>query len=107
MYLRWVLVMVEAVETLENNPGPYDLIFNDIEKDAYPSSLEVIERSLKPGGVLIVDNMLLGGRILDQNDETSTVMGVRELTAQINASDRWIMSIVPIRDGLLLAYRVS
>ena len=56
---------------------------------------------------MIVDNMLLGGRILDQNDETSTVMGVRELTAQINASDRWIMSIVPIRDGLLLAYRVS
>ena len=99
--------VAEAVETLENNLGPYDLIFNDIDKDAYPSSLEVIERSLKPGGVLIVDNMLLGGRILDQNDETSTVMGVRELTAQINASDRWIMSIVPIRDGLLLAYRVS
>ena len=97
----------EAVETLENNLGPYDLIFNDIEKDAYPSSLEVIERSLNPGGVLIVDNMLLSGRILDHNNESSTVMGVRELTAQINSSDKWIMSIVPIRDGLLLAYRVS
>ena len=95
------------METLENNPGPYDLIFNDIEKDAYPASLDVIERSLKLGGILIVDNMLLGGRILDQNDESSTVMGVRELTVQINASDRWLVSIVPIRDGLLLAYRVS
>ena len=99
--------VAEAVETLDNNLGPYDLIFNDIDKDAYPSSLEVIERSLKPGGVLIVDNMLLGGRILDPNDQSSTVLGVRELTAQINASNRWIMSIVPIRDGLLLAHRVS
>ena len=56
---------------------------------------------------MIVDNMLLGGRILDQNDESSTVMGVRQLTAQINESDRWLMSIIPIRDGLLLAYRVA
>ena len=96
----------EAVETLNGMPGPFDLIFNDIDKESYPVSLPVIEEKLKSGGVLIVDNMLWLGRIFDENDQEPSTQGVREFTRRITSNDGWIASIVPIRDGLLVAYKV-
>jgi predicted O-methyltransferase YrrM len=97
--------VAEAVKTLGSTPGPFDLIFNDIDKAAYPEALSVIEQRLRPGGMLIVDNMFLGGGIFESSDRSASTAGVRELTSRINASQDWIGSIVPIRDGLLLAYR--
>ena len=93
----------EAVETLRGVRGFVDLVFNDIDKEGYPASLDVIEQKLRPGGVLITDNLLWHGRIFDEADESPATAGVRELTRRVMNSDRWDASIVPIRDGLLLA----
>ena len=98
--------VAEAVETLKNAPGPFDLIFNDIQKADYPASLPVIVEKLRPGGVLVVDNMLWHGRVVDPGDQTADTKGVHELTRLVGADRRWISSIVPIRDGVLVAYRV-
>jgi len=95
----------EAVQALGEMEGNFDLIFNDIEKAAYPASLPVIEARLRPGGVLIVDNMLWSGRIFDQSDTSPATEGVRELTRRVFADPRWIASILPLRDGVLVAYR--
>ncbi|HET6948678.1 MAG TPA: O-methyltransferase, partial [bacterium] len=62
---------------------------------------------LRPGGVLIVDNMLWQGRIFDGNDRSATTQGVRELTRLLVTDPKWKTSLVPIRDGLLIAYRES
>ena len=99
--------VAEAVKTLESTPGPFDLIFNDIDKPGYPEALPVIEQRLRAGGILIVDNMLLNGRIFESSDQSAPTSGVRELTKRINTSREWIGSIIPIRDGLLIAYRAS
>jgi len=93
----------EAVAALEETPGPFDLIFNDIDKAAYPSSLPVIKSRLRPGGVLIVDNMLWSGRIFDSADRSTSTEGVRTLTRLVTSDPDWIASIVPIRDGMLVA----
>lgn len=98
--------MGEAVQMLAETPGPFDLIFNDIDKHAYPSSLPVIAAKLRPGGVLVVDNALWSGRIFDGDDRTATTEGVRELTRLLATDPAWAISLVPIRDGLLLAYRL-
>ncbi|MFP3959501.1 MAG: O-methyltransferase [Spirochaetaceae bacterium] len=95
----------EAVEALRRSDGPFDLIFNDIDKHAYPHSLPVIEEKLRPGGVLITDNMLWGGNVLDDADHSPDTEGVRELTRLITESDRWTSTIIPIRDGLIVARR--
>jgi predicted O-methyltransferase YrrM len=95
----------EAVEALEASEGGFDLIFNDIDKHAYPASLEVIERKLRPGGVLLIDNMLWSGRIFDESDHSPATEGVREFTRRITRSPVWSCSLVPIRDGLILARR--
>lgn len=94
----------EAVQTLRETDGPFDLIFNDINKDAYPASLTVIEEKLRPGGVLIIDNMLWSGRVFDDENQEESTQAIREATTHIVNSDRWLGSLVPIRDGLLVAY---
>ena len=93
----------EAVAALSGVRGFVDIVFNDIDKEGYPASLDVIEQKLRPGGVLITDNLLWHGRIFDAEDTTPATAGVRELTRRVMSSDRWDASIVPIRDGLLLA----
>jgi predicted O-methyltransferase YrrM len=97
--------VAEAIATLEQTEGPFDIIFNDIEKDGYPRSLPAIEAKLRPGGLLIVDNMLWHGAVFDEADRKATTRGVRTLTREITTSPKWIASLLPIRDGLMVALR--
>jgi predicted O-methyltransferase YrrM len=90
--------------TLKQTAGPFDLIFNDITKKDYPASLPVIVEKLRPGGALIVDNMLWSRRIFDQAERSDDAEGIREMTRLLQQPG-WITSIVPIRDGLLLAMK--
>jgi len=97
----------EAVEALEKSEGGFDLIFNDIDKQAYPRSFDVITRKLRPGGTLIVDNMLWHGAVYDDSDNTPATQAIRELSRRIFSDPEWQATIVPIRDGLLLASRLG
>ena len=96
----------EAVAALAGAAGPFDLIFNDIDKADYPASLPVITTKLRRGGLLLVDNLLWHGRVFDSTDQTADTRGVRELTRLVATDAGWIASIVPIRDGILVAQRV-
>lgn len=95
----------EAVQALREQTGPYDVIFNDIDKQAYPGSLAVINEKLRPGGVLITDNALWSGKIFNAEDQSPATAGVRELTRLLTTSSEWNTSIVPIRDGMLLSLK--
>lgn len=97
----------EAVAELTRTDGPFDIVFNDIDKDGYPGSLPAIEEKLRPGGLLIIDNMLWSGRIFDAGNTTAATEGVREFTRRITSSDRWVVSLVPIRDGMIVALKAQ
>ncbi len=97
----------EAVETLRNTAGKFDLIFNDIDKETYPDSLPVIKEKLRPGGLLIVDNMLWHGQILDPRDREKSTAAIRRFTRDITTDPDWIVSLVPMRDGMMVAYKVA
>jgi caffeoyl-CoA O-methyltransferase len=95
----------EAVQALQEAEGPFDLIFNDILKDAYPTSIEVIEKKLRPGGVLIIDNMLWSGQIFDDEDQSEYTNAIREATRMLTNDSKWVSTLIPIRDGLIIAYK--
>lgn len=95
----------ESVQALREAEGTFDLIFNDINKTAYLEALDVIEERLRPGGVLIVDNALLSGRIFDKENQEPSTEAVRAFNRRITSSDQWLASLVPIRDGLIVAYK--
>ncbi len=86
--------------------GPFDLIFNDIDKHAYPESLPVIHEKLRPGGVKIVDNLLWHGRIFDGSDRPADTTAIHEFTHLMTTVPTWITKIVPIRDGVLAAHKI-
>jgi predicted O-methyltransferase YrrM len=93
----------EAVETLRNTAGPFDLMFNDIDKAGYPASIPVIKKKLRPGGSLLIDNMLWHGAVFDRADSTPDTAGVREVTRLLTTDADFIATLVPIRDGVILA----
>ena len=97
--------VAEAIETLQQMPGQFDLIFSDIEKECYPESLPLIREKLRPGGVLIVDNLLWHGQVLDRNDDEPSTQGVRELTHLLTSDPAWVSTLIPVRDGMLVAFR--
>lgn len=95
----------EAVAALKQTEGPFDIIFNDIDKQDYPASLSIVKEKLRPGGLLIIDNMLWHGRIFDKTDVSPATMGVHEFTKQITQDKDWVVSLAPIRDGMIVAYK--
>lgn len=97
----------EAVETLKQTEGSFDLMFNDIDKHGYPASIPVIKEKLKPGGVLLIDNMLWHGGIFDPNDQSPDNVGVQEVTRMLKGDPEFISTLVPLRDGIIMAYRVA
>lgn len=97
--------VAEAVETLRKFDGPFDIIFNDIDKEAYPASLPVIKEKLRRGGLLVVDNMLWHGQILDPNDRGKSTEAIRRFTRDMTTDPDWIVSLAPLRDGMIVAYK--
>ncbi len=97
--------IAEAVESLRQTPGLFDIVFSDINKEAYPASLPFIKEKLRGGGLLIIDNMLWSGRIFDKKDASPATEGVREFTRRITGDPDWIVSLTPVRDGIITAYK--
>lgn len=95
----------EAVETLQRTPGPFDIIFNDIDKEDYPDSLPVTREKLRHGGILIIDNMIWYGKVLDPNNQEKSTDAIRRFTRDITTGLDWIVSLTPMRDGMIVAYK--
>lgn len=97
----------EAVAALKETDGIFDIIFCDINKEQYPEALPVIREKLRPGGVLIADNAWWFGRVVYDDDHTAPTEGMRVFTQELVNDPEWIVTLVPMRDGLLVAYRVE
>ena len=100
-------VIGEAIQTLHAASGQFDMIFMDIDKQDYVKALPVINDKLRAGGMLIIDNILWSGRIFDDKDQSPATRAIRETTGMLTNNDRWLTSVVPIRDGLLVATKVK
>ena len=98
--------MGEAIQTLHAAKGPFDIIFMDINKEDYVKALPTIYEKLRVDGLLIVDNILWSGRIFDKKDQSPATEAIRELTGMVMNNDRWVASIIPLRDGLLVATKL-
>ncbi len=98
----------DAVSALRVLPGEFDLIYDDIDKDGYPAAwLEARER-IRVGGLYVCDNALWSGRVPRDGEPPDAVTdAIREHNALIAADERYVSTIVPTRDGVMVAVRVS
>jgi predicted O-methyltransferase YrrM len=94
----------DALAALASVPGEFDLIFNDVDKKGYPAVLDAIAGRLKPGGLLLADNVLRRGEVLAPHDKAAHA--VVEFNAKLFNSSDFFSSIVPLRDGLSISVRL-
>ncbi|MBE0643966.1 MAG: O-methyltransferase [Bacteroidetes bacterium] len=96
----------DALTLFAGIEGDFDLIFCDIDKHGYPDAFHAAWPRLRPGGVLLFDNALWSGRMLE-GDESPDTRGVVELNRLAFSTPQCRASLVPIRDGLLLCTHQS
>lgn len=85
--------------------GAYDLVFCDALKQDYPDYLPEALRLLRPGGVVVFDDALLGDRVADPGNRTPDAVAVRELGRLVRDDDRLTPMLLPVGDGLLAAVK--
>lgn len=105
---RYRLISGPALDVLPRlTDSHYDLIFVDAAKSEYVGYLDESARLLRPGGVVAFDNALWHGRVADpaQRDAETTV--VRELGRTVREDDRFLSTLLPVGDGLLVAHKVG
>jgi caffeoyl-CoA O-methyltransferase len=98
-----------AIETLEGLDGsdPFDFVFIDADKESYPAYYEEAMRLLRPGGLVMVDNVFRGGDVVDPDVDDEGVRGIRELNDRIAADPRVGSSaMVGVADGVTLALKL-
>jgi caffeoyl-CoA O-methyltransferase len=85
----------------EQKPG-FDIVFCDIDKEDYPSSVEVVVPLLRSGGLFITDNTLWRGKVADEGTGDATTEAVRAFNRLVFSRPDLECVILPIRDGLTI-----
>ena len=90
-----------ALDVLPSLDGEsYDAVFLDADKEPLPTYFEWALRLLRPGGLLIADNTLWGGRVLDDAEQDEKTTAVREFNRRMATDPRILGIIVPTHDGV-------
>jgi predicted O-methyltransferase YrrM len=85
--------------------GVYDLVFVDADATEFGACADAALRLLRPGGVLIVNGAMAGGRISDPAARDVDTLTIRETVRTVRESEEWIPAIIPSGAGLLAAVK--
>jgi caffeoyl-CoA O-methyltransferase len=101
------LRLAPAAETLAALPAEQtvDFAFVDADKESYPTYYEELVARLRPGGLVVLDNVLLGGRVFDEAEQGERVTTMRSLNDRVATDDRVDVVMLPVRDGVTVATR--
>ena len=89
----------------EGQRGSFDLAFIDADKENYIAYYERLLELLRPGGLIVVDNVLWGGSVVDPTNQDSDTVAIRAFNEHVKQDERIVLSLVPIGDGLMLALK--
>ena len=102
------LHLAPALETLEKliaNQQSFDLAFIDADKTNYDAYYESVLKLLRPGGLLLIDNVLWNGQVADLSVNDADTLAIRKLNEKIYHDDRVSISLLPLADGLTLVLK--
>ena len=100
------LVIGPAAETLAGLADePVDLCFVDADKEGYATYWDLLVPRVRPGGLLLVDNVLWAGRVLDPGQHEPDTVAIRDFNEKVATDDRVQVVLLPIADGLSLAVK--
>lgn len=104
---RIELRLAPALRTLQalrdgGADGSFDLAFIDADKANYPRYLELALALVRPGGLILFDNTLWSGRVLEAQPESADTRAIQALNRQLQGDSRIDLSLLPLGDGLTL-----
>jgi caffeoyl-CoA O-methyltransferase len=94
-----------ALDTVRALDGPFDLVFIDADKTGYPDYFEAVLPKLAPRGLIVLDNMLRGGRVLAPGADDEGTVAIRDLSERLAADPRVASVLLTVRDGMTLVRR--
>lgn len=96
------LINGDALKLLPDIKDSFDLVFLDANKDDYPAYYKLVFDKIRPGGILLADNVLWGGKVLDENHTDQTTRNIDHFNKLVQSDKRVFNTLLPIRDGLML-----
>ena len=101
----------DAVTSLNATDGDFDIVYCDIDKHGYPEAWRAARDRIRRGGMYICDNTLWSGRVTGTSDEEDVRPGwteaIKEMNDAIAADADYLSTILPIRDGVMVALRLA
>ena len=96
----------DAVTEMGKLDGDFDVVFCDIDKQGYPDAWRAAAERIRPGGLYLCDNTLgiTNETILD---DTASTRAIREHNRLISQDPRYVSSLLPMRQGVLVALRIA
>jgi predicted O-methyltransferase YrrM len=109
---RVSVVVGDAERMLRKVSGPFDVIFQDGDKHQYGPMLERLVELLRPGGLLITDNVLWSGEVVPgfgapSNRNVDARQAISDYNERISRHPRLMTAIVPLRDGVAISLKKS
>lgn len=109
---RTTILVGDATLKLAKVSGPFDLIFLDADKSLYVTLLDRLVALLRPGGLLVADNVLWDGEVVpgyvaEPRKRPEDTRAVREFNERVAARADLVTTIVPLRDGVSISVKTS
>lgn len=106
------LRLAPATETLDalladGQAGTFDFAFIDADKANYDAYYERALKLVRPGGLLVFDNMLWYGKVADESVQDEDTVALRALSAKLHHDARVFVSLIPVGDGITLVLKQS
>lgn len=99
----------DAVSSLMQTSGTFDIVYNDIDKHGYPQAWEAAKERIRPGGLYICDNTLWSGRVAEKKVMDDIYPGwteaIKDHNKRVFADKNFDATLIPLRDGVLVARR--
>lgn len=93
-----------SIEILKELKVAFDIIFIDVDKEQYPEVIDISYAKLNKNGIMIADNTLWYGRVIE-DDELPSTKGIKIFNNLISKDDRFVSTILPLRDGVTVSYK--
>lgn len=91
----------DAIDILSRNDTSYDLAYIDANKREYSRYYDLVIDRLRPGGIIVVDDVLMGGKVLDlQENKDRQTLGLAEFNDRVSLDTRVEVVMLPLHDGL-------
>ena len=94
--------IVDAKNEIPTIDGPFDLVFMDADKRNYALYFDLVIQKMKAGGIILVDNVLWSGKIVDKKAQDKSTQALRDFNQKCLEDPRVEKVLLPLRDGLLM-----